>query len=93
MILRLSIKKEQQSSQSASTKDDGDKNTIEREKRCEENERRLIRIATYNIRNGRQGNLESALRALQFMNVDLAIYKRQRLLMRDIQGHLLGMRC
>jgi hypothetical protein len=79
MILRLSIKKEQHISQSALAKDNGDKNMIEREKRREENERRRIRISTYNIRNGRQGNLESALRALQFMNVDLGILQETKI--------------
>jgi hypothetical protein len=79
MILRSLIEKEQQSSQSASTKDDGDKNTIKREKRREENERRRIRISTHNIHNGRQGNLESATRALQFMNVDLDILQETKI--------------
>jgi exonuclease III len=38
-----------------------------------------MRIATYNIRNGQQGNLESALRALQFMYVDLAILQETKI--------------
>jgi exonuclease III len=35
--------------------------------------RKVIRIATYNIRSARGGNLESVLRALNQMNVDLGL--------------------
>ena len=38
-----------------------------------------IKIATYNIRSGRAGNLESALRALEQMEVDLAILTETKL--------------
>jgi exonuclease III len=48
-------------------------------KRREENEQLRIHISTYNIRNGRQGNLKSALRALQFMNVDLDILQETKI--------------
>jgi exonuclease III len=36
-------------------------------------------MATYNIHNGQQGNLEITLRSLQFMNVDLAILQETKI--------------
>jgi exonuclease III len=38
-----------------------------------------IRIATYNIRNGRAGGLEAALRAMGQMNVDLGVFQETKL--------------
>jgi endonuclease/exonuclease/phosphatase family metal-dependent hydrolase len=39
----------------------------------------LIRIATYNIRSGRNSRLEMALRAMRQMNVDLGVLTKARL--------------
>ena len=42
-------------------------------------DRKLIRLATYNIRSGRAGRLEIALRAMKQMNVDLGILTEAKL--------------
>ncbi len=34
-----------------------------------------IAVASYNIRNGRNGGLESALRAMEAMGVDIGIFQ------------------
>jgi hypothetical protein len=38
-----------------------------------------IRIATYIIRNGHQGNLERALRALKKMNIDIGVLEEKNI--------------
>jgi hypothetical protein len=38
-----------------------------------------IRIGTYNIRNGRAGNLEGALRAMNKMNMDIVLLTETKL--------------
>jgi hypothetical protein len=38
-----------------------------------------IRIGTFNIRNGRSGNLESALRAMGKMNMDIVLFTETKL--------------
>ena len=42
-------------------------------------ERTQIRLATYNVRSGRAGRLEIALRAMEQMNVDLGILTEAKL--------------
>ena len=39
----------------------------------------VIKLATYNIRSGRAGNLESALRAIEKMKVDIAVFTESKL--------------
>jgi exonuclease III len=39
----------------------------------------LIRIVTYNIRTGRAGNLEGALRAMNKMNMDIVLLTETKL--------------
>ena len=39
----------------------------------------LIRFGTYNIRNGRNGGLEAALRGVSHTNMDLGILKETKL--------------
>jgi hypothetical protein len=41
--------------------------------------RKKIRMATFNVRNGRQGNLESALRTLKMMNIDSGILEETKI--------------
>eukprot|EP00978_Attheya_sp_CCMP212_P029590 scaffold105604_cov49-Attheya_sp.AAC.1 len=38
-----------------------------------------IRIASYNIRNGRAGGLEAALRAMAQANVDVGVFQETKL--------------
>jgi hypothetical protein len=64
---------DQQGLHSEKTTDNGGKNTIQGK------EKRRIWIATFNIRNGRQGNLESALRALMKMNVDIGLLEETKI--------------
>ena len=40
---------------------------------------KTIRLATYNIRNGRNGGLEAALRAMAQANVDLGVFQETKL--------------
>jgi exonuclease III len=40
---------------------------------------RTIQIVTYTIRNGRQGGLESAVRTLKWMNVDIALMQETKI--------------
>jgi hypothetical protein len=41
--------------------------------------RKKIWMATFNIQNGRQGNLESAWRALKMMNIDIGILEETKI--------------
>ena len=45
----------------------------------EEEERNTIKLGTYNIRDGRNGGLESALRAMAKGNVDLGVFQETKL--------------
>jgi exonuclease III len=65
-----------QSSRLGETIHDGRENTIEDD---EKKKTKQIRIATYNIRNGRKGKLEGALRALEKMNIDIGILEETKI--------------
>jgi exonuclease III len=67
-----------QSSQLGETIHDGRENTIEDDEK-KKKKTKQIRIATYNIRNGRKGKLEGALRALEKMNIDIGILRETKI--------------
>jgi hypothetical protein len=46
---------------------------------CEANATTTIKIATYNIRDGRNSNLEAALRACEKMRIDIGVLTETRL--------------
>ncbi len=51
-----------------------------REWDCEQKrEQDKIRLVTYNIRSGRSGGLEAALRAMAQANVDLGVFQETKL--------------
>lgn len=52
-------------------------NEVDKEKT--EGKQRRIKVATYNIKNGRNGRVESVLRALDQMNLDLALITETKL--------------